>query len=370
MVDEGEAGSAIPLELQLQGNVVHFMRRNVPLWGITFLAGDAAGPGTVRELPIDVTRAAPSGALFTGRRHVERGRRACVRVLIVDDESLARQRVRRLLQSEADVEVVGEAESGHEAVALIRELRPDLVCLDVQMPGLDGFGVLRELDGGHVPMVLFVTAYDEHAQRAFDVHAVDYVLKPVDEDRFRAAFDKARKQRANAVAAVRLGELLETVRRLAGGSAAMAEARDEGGGGAMRSGLANESETASANAAPGANSVASAGGRFASRILVKQDGRMFFVKTAEIDWIEADRNYVRLHVGKASHTIRERIGHLEETLDPRLFARIHRSTIVNLNRVREMQQWFSGDYVVILEDGTRLRLSRHYRDRVEKQVGV
>lgn len=292
-----------------------------------------------------------------------------VRVLIVDDEGLARQRVRRLLQTEADVEVVGEAESGHEAVALIRELTPDLVCLDVQMPGLDGFGVLRELDGGHVPMVLFITAYDEHAQRAFDVHAVDYVLKPVDEERFKTAFDKARKQRANAVAAERLGELLATVRRLADGGAAMADARDEAAAGyvdASRNGNA-----ADAGGAGMANTGASAnGGRYASRILVKQDGRMFFVKTTEIDWIEADRNYVRLHVGKTAHTIRERISHLEETLDPRLFARIHRSTIVNLNRVREMQQWFSGDYVVILEDGTRLRLSRHYRDRVEKQVGV
>ncbi len=279
-----------------------------------------------------------------------------MRVLIVDDEALARQRVRRLLQNETDVEIVGEAESGTEAVTMIRERQPDLVCLDVQMPGLDGFGVLREIDGGPVPMVLFVTAYDEHAQRAFDVHAVDYVLKPVDGERFRAAFDKARKQRANAVAAERLGELLETVRRLADGGAA--EARD---GAAALASLAGA-------AAPGAQ--AAAAGRYASRILVKQDGRMFFVKTTEIDWIEADRNYVRLHVGKTAHTIRERISHLEETLDPRLFARIHRSTIVNLNRVREMQQWFSGDYVVILEDGTRLRLSRHYRDRVEKQVGV
>jgi len=289
-----------------------------------------------------------------------------VRVLIVDDERLARQRVRRLVQSEADVEVVGEAESGHEAVALIRELRPDLVCLDVQMPGLDGFGVLRELEGGHVPMVLFVTAYDEHAQRAFDVHAVDYVLKPVDEDRFRAAFGKARMQRANAVAAARLGELLETVRRLADGSAAIADVRGDVAGGALgsRLAIANATANATANAVPGGDA------HFASRILVKLDGRMFFVKTSEIDWIEADRNYVRLHVGKTTHTIRERISHLEETLDPRVFARIHRSTIVNLNRVREMQQWFSGDYVVILEDGTRLRLSRHYRDRVEKQVGV
>lgn len=286
-----------------------------------------------------------------------------VRVLIVDDEALARQRVRRLLQSETDVEIVGEAESGHEAVSMIRELQPDLVCLDVQMPGLDGFGVLQEIEGGHVPMVLFITAYDEHAQRAFDVHAVDYVLKPVDADRFRAAFDKARKQRANAVAAERLGELLETVRRLADGGGA--EPRSD-----TAAALLGAVGAVGATGAAGAAHANAANGRYASRILVKQDGRMFFVKTTEIDWIEADRNYVRLHVGKTAHTIRERISHLEETLDPRLFARIHRSTIVNLNRVREMQQWFSGDYVVILEDGTRLRLSRHYRDRVEKQVGV
>jgi two-component system LytT family response regulator len=272
-----------------------------------------------------------------------------MRVLIVDDEALARQRVKRLLQNETDVEIIGEAETGRDAVAMINALHPDLVCLDVQMPELDGFGVLQELAPEDMPMVLFVTAYDEHAQRAFDVHAVDYVLKPVDADRFRAAFERARTQKANAVAAERLGELLATVRRLADGGAP-SERGETGTGHATGGGSAN--------------------GNYASRILVKQDGRMFFVKTTEIDWIEADRNYVRLHVGKVAHTIRDRISHLEETLDPRLFARIHRSTIVNLNRVREMQQWFSGDYVVILEDGTRLRLSRHYRDRVEKQVGV
>lgn len=270
-----------------------------------------------------------------------------MRVLIVDDEALARQRVRRLLQTEADVEVVGEAETGTDAVRLIRDTKPDLVCLDVQMPELDGFGVLEALRiddtrGDDLPMVLFVTAYDEHAQRAFDVHAVDYVLKPVDADRFHAAFDRARTQRAHAVAAERLGQLLESVRHLEG---------DAGSVGASRA-------TANGNA------------QHASRILVKAEGRMFFVKATDIDWIEADRNYVRLHVGKQSHTIRERISKLEETLDPRLFARIHRSTIVNLNRVREMQQWFSGDYVVLLEDGTRLRLSRHYRDRVEQQMSA
>ena len=277
-----------------------------------------------------------------------------VRVLIVDDEALARQRIRRMLQHEQDVEIVGEAESGPHAVELIRSTNPDLVCLDVQMPGLDGFGVLRELADGPAPMVLFVTAYDEHAQRTFDVHAVDYVLKPVDEDRFRAAFAKARTQRANAMAAERLGALLDTVRRLANGTPVPAGAA-----------------APTSSVMPAANSpVANDGGRYASRILVKQDGRMFFVKTAEIDWIETDRNYVRLHVGQTVHVIRERISYLEDTLDPQMFARIHRSTIVNLNRVREMQQWFSGDYVVLLEDGTRLRLSRHYRDRVEKQVSV
>ena len=275
-----------------------------------------------------------------------------MRVLIVDDEALARQRVRRLLQNETDVDIVGEAGTGRDAVSLIKELHPDLVCLDVQMPELDGFGVLRELVGGTLPMILFVTAYDEHAQRAFDVHAVDYVLKPVDADRFRAAFERARTQRAHAVAARRLDELLATVRRLADGTAPT----ERGDG-------------ASATAVP-TSGAASGNGHYASRILVKQDGRMLFVKTTEIDWIEADRNYVKLHVGTVAYTIRDRISHLEETLDPRLFARIHRSTIVNLNRVREMQQWFSGDYVVILEDGARLRLSRHYRDRVEKQVGA
>ncbi len=292
-----------------------------------------------------------------------------MRVLIVDDEALARQRVRRLLQSESDVEIVGEAETGLEAVRRIREMRPDLVCLDVQMPELDGFGVLREIEGEVAPMVLFVTAYDEHAQRAFDVHAVDYVLKPVDADRFHAAFERARTKRAHASAAERLGELLATVRR-------MSDEQDDDGptdGALARAdvgGLRGMGTNGQAHPATATMAVPATATSFASRILVKADGRMFFVKTTEIDWIEADRNYVRLHVGKVSHTIRDRISHLEETLDPRLFARIHRSTIVNLNRVREMQQWFSGDYVVLLEDGTRLRLSRHYRDRVEQQVGA
>jgi DNA-binding LytR/AlgR family response regulator len=199
-------------------------------------------------------------------------------------------------------------------------------------------------------------------------HLVESVAVNGNETPLRFLLDAARDPaaplavRAQVIdaAAERLGELLETVRRLADGGAALADARES----------TSAAGDAVVNAVPSANAGAGATGRYASRILVKQDGRMFFVKTADIDWIEADRNYVRLHVGSTAHSIRERISGIEETLDPRLFARIHRSTIVNLNRVREMQQWFSGDYVVILDDGTRLRLSRHYRDRVEKQVGV
>lgn len=257
-----------------------------------------------------------------------------LRVLIVDDEMLARQRLRRLVQAEPDAEVIGECVDGRAAVTAIRSQRPDVVLLDVQMPELDGFGVLHALQGEPTPRVVFVTAYDDYAVRAFDVHAVDYVLKPVDAERFRVAFDRARQSYAHAAAADRLGQLLETVRRVA----------DAGGAGP----------------APA----------YASRLLVKDDGRMFFVKVADVDWIEADRNYVRLHVGSTTHTLRDRISRLEETLDPRVFARIHRSTIVNLNRIQEMQQWFSGDYVVILQNGTRLRLSRHYREQVERQIGA
>lgn len=290
-------------------------------------------------------------------------------VLIADDEGLSRQRIRRLVQSETDAEIVGECCNGVEAVAAIREKAPDVVCLDVQMPELDGFGVLDELAGSAMPQVLFITAYDEHALRAFEVHAVDYVLKPVDADRFKTAFDRARRANAQAVAADRLGELLDTVRRTDDGSRSGAAHQHGANGGVPGGGTAASGTGLSTpNANTGTSS--SGGTPYASRILVKHDGRMFFVKVADIDWVEADRNYVRLHVGSVTHTIRERISHLEETLDPRMFARIHRSTIVNLNRVREMQQWFSGDYVVLLETGARLRLSRHYRDRVERQVGA
>ncbi len=280
-----------------------------------------------------------------------------VRVLIVDDESLSRQRIRRLVLSEPDAEVIGECANGREAVEAIRAQAPDVVCLDVQMPELDGFGVLQQLGPDVRSKVLFVTAYDEHALRAFDVHAVDYVLKPVDADRFRKAFDRARRAHQQSSAADRLGQLLDTVRRVSDGEP-------------TASFFTPSTTGAPPVSASDGTAVAPNTPRYASRVLVKHDGRMFFVKVGDIDWVEADRNYVKLHVGNTAHIIRDRISHIEGTLDPRMFARIHRSTIVNLNRVREMQQWFSGDYVVILDNGAKLRLSRHYRDRVEQQIGA
>jgi len=281
-----------------------------------------------------------------------------LRVLIVDDETLARQRLRRLVQGELDAEVIGECRDGREAVHAIRTQQPDLVLLDVQMPELDGFGVLHALQGEPVPRVVFVTAYDDYAIRAFDVHAVDYVLKPVDADRFRVAFDRARQSYARAAAANQLAQLLETVRRVS--------FADGSGGSETLAAAVGTVSPAGPSAVAGAGSLPA----YASRLLVKDDGRMFFVKVADVDWIEADRNYVRLHVGAITHTLRDRISRLEETLDPRVFARIHRSTIVNLNRIQEMQPWFSGDYVVLLQNGARLRLSRHYREQVERQIGA
>jgi two-component system, LytTR family, response regulator len=271
-----------------------------------------------------------------------------MRALIVDDEAIARRRLRRLCEREGDVEVIGECAAGREAVAAVAEHAPDVLFLDVQMPGLDGFGVLAAL--GEVappertPAVVFVTAYDEHAVRAFDVHAADYLLKPVDPERFRVAVARVRGRLGEADAARRHAQLVAILGAGAGDTAALPPA-------------------------PAGLPVASGTPRYRERLLAKVDGRMYFVRAADIDWVEAEGNYVRLHVGREAHLIRETMADLERDLDPATFARIHRSTIVNLDRVREMQPWFSGEYVVILHDGTRLKLSRWYRDRLEARLG-
>jgi two-component system LytT family response regulator len=250
-----------------------------------------------------------------------------IRALIVDDEPPGRARLRDLLAAEADVEVVGECADGTEAVTAVRDLRPDLLFLDVQMPGLDGFGVLEALGRECPPAVIFVTAHDRYALRAFDVHALDYLLKPFDRQRFQKALGRARTQLAGAggpAARERLLALLEEVRP-----------------------------------AP----------KPLERLALKTAGRITFLKADEIDWIEAAGNYVRLHAGGEAHLLRETMSRLEGRLDAARFVRIHRSTIVQLDRIRELQPWFHGDYRVRLRDGTELTLSRGYRPKLQELLG-
>jgi two-component system LytT family response regulator len=273
-----------------------------------------------------------------------------MRVLIVDDEPIARRRISRLLKLEDDVEVVNEVGSGTDAVAAIREQRPDLVFLDVQMPDLDGFGVVSALgEAESMPAIVFVTAYNEYAVKAFDVNAVDYVLKPFDGERFRSAFQRARttlEQKNSAEAGRRIKALLEEV---------LGEQRAQA-----------LTAAGAANGAMPAPTVPRA--RYLDRLMVKHDGRVFFVKVSDVDWFEASGNYVRVHVGRVSHLIRETMHGIEAQLDPNLFARIHRAVIVNMDRIRELQPWFAGDYIVILRDGRQLKLSRTYREALQSRM--
>jgi two-component system, LytTR family, response regulator len=247
-----------------------------------------------------------------------------MRVIIVDDEPLARDGVRLHLADAPDVEVVGEAGSGEEAVELVETLRPDIMFLDVQMPGLDGFGVLEAIGTSHMPVTVFTTAHDEFAVRAFDAHAIDYILKPYDAGRFHKALDRARSQlrgRQQHGEDDRLRTLLEELQSRA---------------------------------------------RHTERLVVRSGGRIVLLRTSEIDWVEAASNYVRLHAGGKDYLLRETMTALEEKLAPSEFVRIHRSTIVRIDRIRELEPLFQGDYVVILQDGTRLTSSRGYRERLQE----
>lgn len=246
--------------------------------------------------------------------------------MIVDDEELARDRVASLLAEQADVEIVGTCADGPSAVEAIERQRPDLVFLDVQMPGMDGFEVLASLDREHVPAVVFVTAHDAHAIRAFEIHALDFLLKPFDQARFEKALERARAQIARAAAPAidsRLAQLLE-------------ELREER--------------------------------KYPERLIVKSSGRVFFVRTEDIDWVEASGNYVKIHTKGEGHLIRESMKNMEAKLDPKTFVRIHRSAIVNIDRIKELEPWFHGEYVVILRDGTRLTASRVFSDRLSAAI--
>ncbi|HEU4883305.1 MAG TPA: LytTR family DNA-binding domain-containing protein [Longimicrobium sp.] len=252
------------------------------------------------------------------------------RVLIADDEPPARAKLRRLLDADPESSVAGEAASGTEAVEMIERLRPDLVFLDIQMPGADGFGVLQAVDPAALPHVVFVTAYDEHALRAFEVHAVDYLLKPFDADRFRTALARA-KERVRARPSAGEDGLDARIRRV------LAEARP----------------------APA----------YLERVLVRTGTCAVFLRTDEVDWLEAEENYVRLHAGTESYLVRGTLAGLEERLDPARFIRVHRSHIVNLASIRELHPWSHGDWMIVLRDGRELMLSRRYRDRIPELAG-
>jgi two-component system LytT family response regulator len=249
------------------------------------------------------------------------------RVLIADDEPLARERLRTLLHEEPGMEIIGEAADGTSAAESIVALHPDIVFLDVQMPGADGFDVIDAVGPDKMPFVVFVTAFDRYALRAFDVHALDYLLKPFDRDRFRQAVARARQQMAR-----------------------------NNGGDVERRLVAIMDDLRPAK-------------QKTDRFVVKSGGRIFFVRTLEIDWIEAAGNYVKLHVGNDSHLIRETMNAVEQRLSPDAFVRIHRCHIVNIEQVRELQPWFNGEYVVILRNGTKLTLSRGYREHLQERLG-
>jgi len=237
-----------------------------------------------------------------------------MRVLIVDDEPLACERIRTLLRGEPDVEIAGECHDGKSAVERIRRLVPDLIFLDVQMPEMNGFEVLQMLET--VPPVIFVTAFDEFAVKAFEVHALDYLLKPFDRERFQKALARARHS-----------DMAEKLRGL------LAHLREHK--------------------------------PYLDRLVVKTGGRVVFLAADEIDYVEAEGNYVRLHVGRESYLLRQTISNLDSQLDPAAFVRIHRSTIVNLSRVKELHPLFRGDFTVLLRDGRELLLSKTYRGRLK-----
>lgn len=250
-----------------------------------------------------------------------------IRAAIVDDEPFARERVRRLLAQDNDVEIVGEAANGAEVVRLVREGKPNLMFLDVQMPGANGFDALAELAPEETPIVIFLTAFDSYAVRAFESAALDYILKPFDEERFRKSLNRAKTQ------------------------------------------LRRETEIAAKDGDPPAPAVSEAFGvkdGFLERVLVKRGGRVYFFKTDEIEWIEAYGNYVRLHFENATYLLRETIINFETKLDPQKFVRVHRSGLVNLERVREMQPIFGGRAKLILASGGELTASRRYNRKLSK----
>ena len=250
-----------------------------------------------------------------------------IRALVVDDEPLAREMIREMLQDDSEVEIVAECANGHEAVEAVTSSRPDLVFLDIQMPELGGFEVLESLDPQATPYIIFVTAYDQYAVRAFEVHAFDYLLKPFDHERFDAAWQRVKEQIKVDQNSERDSHILQLLEEL------------------------------------------KTGPRHLERLVIKNGGRVFFLNVQDVYCIESEGNYVRVYDNQKGYLLRETISSLEEQLDPKLFRRIHRSAIVKIDRIKEMQPWFHGEYRVIMENGKQLTLSRNYRANFQGAVG-
>jgi len=247
-----------------------------------------------------------------------------IRTVIVDDEPLARERLRKLISNEEDLELIEMCENGQEAIDYLSEDLPHLLFLDIQMPEIDGFQVLKKINYEDIPCIVFVTAYDEYALRAFEVNALDYLLKPFDQQRFKKAVARVRNQLQN-----------QTQNQLDSRLTRLVDSLDKSSS-------------------------------YLERIMIKANGRVYFVKTDEVDWIEAAGNYLKLHYGKKNHMIRETMSNMEEKLDPDQFFRIHRSVIVNIEKIKELQPWFHGDYMITLLDGQKLTMSRNYKELLQR----
>jgi two-component system LytT family response regulator len=264
-----------------------------------------------------------------------------IRAVIVDDEPLAREALRLMLKDDPEMEVIAECRNGREAVRVIRKKSPDIVFIDIQMPEIDGFQVVEEIGVKKMPVTIFVTAYDKHALRAFAAHALDYLLKPFDHDRFNSALQRAKilvRQRELGVMNENLFALLKDMKALADTSSSEADKNKPGNVGYKEP---------------------------IDRVVIKSGGRIYFLKIEEIDWVEGAGDYLSLHADSKSHLIRETMGTFHAKLDSTKFLRIHRSKIVNIERVKDIQPLFKGEYVITLTSGVRLNSSRGYRRELQ-----